>query len=152
MDAKETLRVGDRLGQLRNGDRGGVGADDGVRAGGRADAGQGLVLDRDDFRDGFLDEVGVRHCLLDVLRGPEVLLQDFRGAFGEQSVCHELVGFRQEAFVVLLRHLCGHVGEGDSRPAEGQHLGDAAAHVTGSDDGVLAGAGGCFGHGQSAFV
>ncbi len=96
------------------------------------------MLDRDDFRNRLLDEVGVRHGFLDVLRGPKVLLQDLGGACREQAVRHELVGFGQKPLVVLLRHLGGHVGQGNARPAQRQDLGDAAAHVAGPDDGKLA--------------
>ena len=143
--AQEAFRVGDRLGQVGDGDRGRVGADDGVRAGGRADAGEGLVLDLDDLGDGFFDEVGVRHGLLDVLGGPEVFLQDCGGAFREEPGGHEFVGFGQEPLVVLLRHFGGHIRERHAGAAERQDLRDPAAHVAGADDGDLAGGvdGGC---------
>jgi len=134
---QETLRVGHGLGEFGDGDGGGVGADDGVRTGGGADAGQGLVLDRDDLGHCLLDEVGVGNGFLDVLRGPEVLLQDLGGPFGEQAVRHKLVRLGEQAFVVLLCHLGGHVSEGNAGPAKGEDLGNAAAHVAGSDDGEL---------------
>ena len=83
-------------------------------------------------------------------------------AVGEQPVGDELVRLRQQAVVVLLRHLGGHVGQRNARPAEGQDLRDPAAHVAGADDGDLPGGvarcgcgWGCllvFGHDQTAFV
>ena len=97
------------------------------------------MLDLDDLGHGFFDEVGVCHGFLDVLGGPEVFLQDGGGACREQPLGHELVGFGQEPLVVLLRHLGGHVRECNPGAAEGQDLGDAAAHVAGADDGDLAG-------------
>ena len=148
MHAEEAFRVGDRLGELRDGDGGGVGADDRVRAGGGADPGEGLVFDGDDLGDGFFD----------VRRGPEVFLEDGSGAFGEQAVGDELVGFGEQALVVLPGDFGGHVRQRNPGPAECQDLGDSAAHVAGADDGDLPGGVDsgrsvrCFRHGQSFSV
>ncbi|BAS13771.1 hypothetical protein AHiyo8_20740 [Arthrobacter sp. Hiyo8] len=95
------------------------------------------MLDVEDLRDGFFDEVGVRHGLFDVLRGPQIGLQDCRGTFWKETCGHEFVRLHEQAVVVLLRDFGGHIRQRHARSPEGQDLRDPAAHVTGADDGDL---------------
>ncbi len=159
VDTQEALGMGHGFSEGSDGNGGRVGTDHGIGAGSGADPGQGLVLDFQYLGNALLDEVGVGYSFLDVLGCPQVLLEDLCGSCREESVGDELVRLQQQAVVVLLRDLGRHIGKGNARATERQHLGDAAAHVAGADDGdlpgcVVGGGFGCFrsGHVQTAFV
>src|SRR5690606_29556107 len=128
--AQETLRIGYSGCHIPDGNRGGIGTDYSFWICCDADLTEDIVLDGQDFGHCFFNELRPGNCLFQGCSGREVLLEDFGGAFGEQPAGFEINRFCQQAFQVLLCDLCRGVCQGYASTGQGQHLADAAAHVT----------------------
>jgi hypothetical protein len=136
--AQEAVGVLQVRGEPADGQGRGVGADDGVRAGGGLDGGQHRTLDRRVLGDGLLDEVRLGDGLGQALGGPHVGLDQIRRPRVEEALVLEGAGLLPDPVELAPGGLGVGVGDGDLEAGDGQHLGDAAAHVAGADDGDVA--------------
>src|SRR6185312_14161020 len=135
---QEALGVRDRGGERGDQDGGGVRADDRVRASGGTDARERRVLDLDLLGHGLFDEVRVGDGRLDGRGRRDVRSDALHRIRGKETVGDELGGLLEQSFVVLGGDLLGDVGDLDGEARQREYLGDAAAHVSGSDDGDCA--------------
>src|SRR5690606_29233212 len=99
------------------------------------DRAEHVALDVEALEDGLLDEVDVRHGLLEALAGGDVLRDEVRGAGREQALLLELARLALQALEGGVRVLDADVGDGHVEAGDGEDLGDAAAHVSGAADG-----------------
>src|SRR5699024_12680999 len=115
----------------------GVGADDGLGARRLGDLPEYRGLDLEVLEDRFEDEVGGGRGLVDRARGREVV-PDRRGrAAREQAAVLESLRLLDEPMVSCGRDLGAPIGDQHGEARANVDLGDAAAHVSGADDGAM---------------
>ena len=135
MDAEELGRPAEVGRQAADRQGRGVAPDDGPGPGDGLDVAEHRPLDLGHLEDGLLDEVGALDGVGQAARGPQVGLDQRRGARVEQALALELGRLGVQPVEVPQGGVGVRVADRDLEARDGEHLGDAASHVTRSDDG-----------------
>ena len=133
--ADEVFGMGESGGEFGDGDGRGVGGEDGLRTNAGADFAQHGALDGDVFGDGFHGEFGVFQPLPDLGADDDARDGGLGVLGGELSFFGEAVDAAGDGFLGA-RELVGiFVVQVGAESGNGARLGDAAAHLSGAQNG-----------------